>query len=322
MSSSGLWHDIKSNPVALIIAVGLHVVLITLLSMNLVSSEVHIQQRAPQKTIKAVAIDAAQFDREMEKLKQAEKKKQQKLKREQDKIKRQLAAEKKKLADLKKKKAALKKAEREKAKKKKQAAAKKAAAEKAALKKAALEKEVARKKAIADKKRAEQKKQAEIKKQKELKRQQAIREKELAAAAELKRKQELEAQRKRDEQELKRKLAEEERLEREAAEQARQAAAREKVLNRLRAQYVRMIEQKVERSWLKPVGVANISACEVFVTQSVLGDVLDVQLKSCTGDAVYLRSIESAVRRASPLPPPPDPGVFDKEIHFVFRPQA
>jgi hypothetical protein len=33
------------------------------------------------------------------------------------------------------------------------------------------------------------------------------------------------------------------------------------------------------------------------------------------------RSIEDAVNRASPLPAPPDPALFDRNIRFNFRPK-
>jgi colicin import membrane protein len=308
VNSPGLWQDIKSNPLALIVAVALHVVIIVLLSMNLMSSEVHVADRVAQKTVKAVLIDAAKLEQQAKKLKLAEKKKQQKILDEKKK-----AAAKKKQAELKKKKLAEKKAADRKA------AAKKAAKKKAAAKKKQAERkkqEVEKQKKLAAEKQRQQKLKREAEKRAAEKKE-AERKQKLAAEAERKRKQEEEARRKNAEQELKRKLAEEERLEREA----REATAREKVLNTLRAQYVRMIEQKVKRNWLKPAGISTASSCEVYVTQSRLGDVLAVKLSSCQNDAAYQRSIDRAVRRASPLPPPPDPGVFDKEIRFMFKPQ-
>ena len=61
---------------------------------------------------------------------------------------------------------------------------------------------------------------------------------------------------------------------------------------------------------------------EVIVTQTSLGDVIDVILKKCVDDLAFQRSIERAVRKASPLPPPPNPEVFDREIHFTFKPRS
>ena len=78
--------------------------------------------------------------------------------------------------------------------------------------------------------------------------------------------------------------------------------------------------KKVGRNWLRPASSTNDMTCEVIVTQTLLGDVISVNLGTCADDVVFQRSIERAVRKASPLPPPPDPDVFDREIHFTFRP--
>jgi colicin import membrane protein len=283
MNSSGLWRDIKSNPLILIGVIAFHLVLVVLLSMNLTSSEVPEVSAPTKKTVKAVVVDASKVEAEVKKLKQAEEKKKQqalaqqkKIKKEANKARKQLEAEKKRLAALKKKQAD---------EKKRLAALKK--------KKAAEQK----KKADAEKKRIQAEKQ---KKEAEKKR---------LAALEEKRRQEEAA-------ELKRRLEDEERREAEA----RQQAEHNRMLDSLRAQYVKLIEQKVERNWLRPVTSTKDMSCEVIVTQTSLGDVMSVGLQRCTNDLAFQRSIERAVRKASPLPPPPNPEVFDREIHFTFRP--
>lgn len=161
-----------------------------------------------------------------------------------------------------------------------------------------------KKKNLAEKKRLESvKKKAEEEKRKQVE-------------LEAKRKLEEENRRKEEAAELQRKLADEERMEAEA----RQAKERDSRLQTLRSQYVRLIEQKVERNWLRPVTSKSNMSCEVIVTQTSLGDVIDVSLKKCANDLAFQRSIERAVRKASPLPPPPSPEVFDREIHFTFKP--
>ena len=132
-----------------------------------------------------------------------------------------------------------------------------------------------------------------------------------------KRKLDEETRRKEEAAELQRKLADEERMEAEA----RQAKEKNARLQSLRSQYVRLIEQKVERNWLRPATSTSDMSCEVIVTQTSLGDVIDVVLKKCVNDLAFQRSIERAVRKASPLPPPPNPEVFDREIHFTFKPR-
>ncbi|MDH3342520.1 MAG: cell envelope integrity protein TolA [Gammaproteobacteria bacterium] len=289
MISSELFNEIKGRPVVLAAVVALHIVLIALLSLNLSSSEVHRPASTTKKTVKAVVIDSAQIEAEAKKLKQIkeDKKKkeldlQKKLKLEQDKAKKKLAAEKKRLEDIKKKQAAEKKRLAD--LKKKNLAEKKR-----------IEEE--NKKAEADRKKAEQEKRQ----QQEL---------------EAKRQLEEENRRKAEAAELQRKLADEERME----EEARQAKEKNARLQSLRAQYVRLIEQKVARNWLRPATSTSSMTCEVIVTQTSLGDVIDVSLRKCVNDMAFQRSIERAVRKASPLPPPPNPEVFDREIHFTFRP--
>lgn len=162
-----------------------------------------------------------------------------------------------------------------------------------------------KKKNLVEKKRlsAEKKKAVEDKKKKQ--------------AQEAKRKAVEEKRRQEEAAELQRQLADEERQEAEA----QQAAENNARLQSLRSQYVRLIEQKVMRNWLRPATSTSSMSCEVNVTQTSLGDVIDVSLGQCVNDVAFQRSIERAVRKASPLPPAPDPRVFDREIHFTFKPR-
>jgi colicin import membrane protein len=41
----------------------------------------------------------------------------------------------------------------------------------------------------------------------------------------------------------------------------------------------------------------------------------------CNGNAAVRQSIETAVRNASPLPPPPEPALFEREVELVFTPK-
>jgi colicin import membrane protein len=41
---------------------------------------------------------------------------------------------------------------------------------------------------------------------------------------------------------------------------------------------------------------------------------------SCNGDETVRQSIEAAVYRASPLPPPPDPALFERNLEIRFKP--
>ena len=109
--------------------------------------------------------------------------------------------------------------------------------------------------------------------------------------------------------EFERALLEEERREEEAPKQTQHQ------------RYIMLIAQRVENNWLRPATTSEEQSCEVIVTQTMMGDVIDVQLQSCTSDKAFQRSVERAVRKASPLPLPPDPELFDREIYFKFKPR-
>ena len=101
-----------------------------------------------------------------------------------------------------------------------------------------------------------------------------------------------------------------------ADEEGRNQAVQSGLLN----QYAAVIRQRVERNWIKPPSAQSGIKCEVRVTQAVGGMVLSVSFGACNGDAAVRQSIENAVMRSSPLPPPKDPRLFDRNLSFIFNP--
>jgi len=146
--------------------------------------------------------------------------------------------------------------------------------------------------------------------------------------ADVKRKAELEAKRK-AELEAKRKAAAEAedrriKAEREAelqralnAEEERRNASR---LAGLGAQWAQAIQARVQRAWIRPPSAKAGLDCLVVVTQVPGGTVVRAEVRSCNGDDAVKQSIEAAVFRASPLPPPPDPALFERTLELRFRP--
>ncbi len=102
-----------------------------------------------------------------------------------------------------------------------------------------------------------------------------------------------------------------------AEEEDRQA----KVNAGLLAQYKAQVKQKVERNWARPPEAQTGLSCEVTVRQLRDGQVITVEFGRCNGNDAVKRSIEGAVNRASPLPPPPDPSLFDEYVVFIFEPE-
>lgn len=123
-----------------------------------------------------------------------------------------------------------------------------------------------------------------------------------------------EAARKKKEAERKRREAEKARQKKLAAERAEQARQREQLLNRYRIEYVTDIKSAVERNWIRPPGMAKGLECKLKVIQTSNGDVLDVSVTTGSGNVAFDRSAVAAVFKASPLPKPRDPEVFDRTV--------
>jgi colicin import membrane protein len=89
----------------------------------------------------------------------------------------------------------------------------------------------------------------------------------------------------------------------------------------LKASYVRAIQAHVEQRWFEPPGGTQGLSCTIFVTQIPGGEVVGMRFGTCNGGAAVRQSIETAVRNASPLPAPPEPQLFEREVRLVFTPK-
>jgi colicin import membrane protein len=103
------------------------------------------------------------------------------------------------------------------------------------------------------------------------------------------------------------------------AEEKQQSATHKQSLSRLATQYQLDIRNKVQRNWLRPSGTADFS-CNVLVRQLPGGEVESAQVTKSCGSSALDRSVEAAVRKASPLPAPPDPELFERELNITFKP--
>jgi colicin import membrane protein len=86
------------------------------------------------------------------------------------------------------------------------------------------------------------------------------------------------------------------------------------------AQWQQALRAHIERQWRRPPGAAAGLRCVVLVDQVPGGEVVSVRMGECNGDEAVRQSIESAVYRASPLPPPPDPALFERRLELIFAP--
>ncbi len=98
-----------------------------------------------------------------------------------------------------------------------------------------------------------------------------------------------------------------------AAEQARSNEIASKM-----ALYKQAMKQKIERNWILPAAATVGAKCAVMLRQIPGGEVISVRIEFCDGDAALERSIENAIYKASPLPDPPEPSLFERDIRITF----
>lgn len=288
---------LRKNIVPLSYAVLVHVLLIALLIVGLDwTPTVDPQAAGKVDVVQATVVDEAKIQAEIRRNKQTEDKKRQQEKDRQKELDEQAE-------------------QARQASKEEAARLEKLKQEKVALEQTRQEQEQRltelKKQTEQEKRLAEQQRQDEAKRSAE-----AEAEAKRKVAAEKKQQDEAEAKQRREaEEQLKRQLA--------AEEQLAAAAVRENEVRSLLSQYAALIQQKVERSWLRPPGAREGMTCTVRVRLIPGGEVTDARVIVSSGDAVFDRSVENAVHKASPLPLPADPEVLEylnREIDFVFKP--
>ena len=171
----------------------------------------------------------------------------------------------------------------------------------------------------------EEKRQADLRAEQERIRlqQEADRKRRAAEEAEQKRRREeelerqrVEAERKREE-DIERQRRENERLRVEAevkAEAERQAAmqANDEQL------WVFAIRRAITRNFIRPASAPEKLQCIVNVKQLPGGQVVNVSIGRCNGDEAVRRAIIAAVNKASPLPSPDNPSIFQRDLTLDF----
>lgn len=84
-------------------------------------------------------------------------------------------------------------------------------------------------------------------------------------------------------------------------------------------QYSAMIRNHITRQWIKPPGTPPAMDCVADVRQIPGGEVTGVSFLSCDASAAIKQSVEDAVYRASPLPAPPTPELFEPVLRIHFH---
>jgi len=283
---------IKENSTAFAVAVVLHLLFLTALLVNWHMDKPEHVVLEQGEIIQVSAVDASSYDAELKKIEQKKRAEQRKKADAIRKAKaREKAKKKKKQQEIRTKKEQQRRLEEL---KRKQALEKKKKAEKKKAEKKKAEKKKERKKAEQKKKIAEQKRQQEKKKK-------AAQEKQ---RLEQKKKQQIAEQKRQAEVKLKE--------QRQRAEKLRRSKG---IINR----HVALISKKIEHHWRQPLNFSSGLQCKVEISLLHSGKVTSVKVVESSGDREFDRSVENAVRRASPLPVPTDSVIFKEFEIMILR---
>jgi colicin import membrane protein len=196
----------------------------------------------------------------------------------------------------------------------------------------AREEEAARQKAQERERAAQEKRNAEEQAEQQRQREDAERaaaekaeaERAAAAKAEAERAAAAKAEADRKAQQLaQQRKAEQERAQREA--DLRSQMASEEHINAVqsspaKAEYLSLITARINRAWIRPPSARPGVKCLLHITQIPGGEITHVVVAGCNGDEAVRQSVETAAYRASPLPAPSDPALFDPNIDVTFAP--
>lgn len=188
--------------------------------------------------------------------------------------------------------------------------------------------DIALKEKLEKERKLKEQQEADKKKQQELERRKEEEAKKLKAQRE---QQQLEAKKKEDEK----KKLEKERLAQEA-EAKKQAAEKQAIADKLAKEaasarageidkYTRMIQDRVRRQIVEPPNLQGNPEVEIELRILPGGDVLEpsVRVRRSSGNSAYDDAVLRAVMKASPLPVPSDPALFNqlRELNLKVRPK-
>ncbi|WP_374509954.1 energy transducer TonB [Niveibacterium sp.] len=90
--------------------------------------------------------------------------------------------------------------------------------------------------------------------------------------------------------------------------------------DRARDDWVNKIRVKVRGNIVVPPGLSGNPEAVFIVEQLPTGEVMDVRLKTSSGNATLDGSIERAIRKSSPLPLPEKNDLFERRLELAVRP--
>ncbi len=152
-----------------------------------------------------------------------------------------------------------------------------------------------------------------------------IQQKKSEAAAKLAQQKAVEKQKQLEQEQIK--AAEQKALQQQLAqEQQSLAAASAESTEQIKSEldkYKALIIQAISQNWIVPTDVNRELSCELLIQVGPGGAVLNVQIARSSGDPGLDNSARTAVYKASPLPVPEDPDLFEhfRQLRLTVKPQ-
>jgi len=147
-----------------------------------------------------------------------------------------------------------------------------------------------------------------------------------AAAAERRKAEEQARQLSEQAEEAQRRLDEAARRRREAelAEQVRREMEAERrrsmIESGLLDEYRARIRQRIESNWTRPAGTREDLVWVVLLDMLPGNEIAGIRFEQFNGTETDRRSIEAAIKRSSPLPAPPEPELFERQMRLRYPP--
>ena len=105
-----------------------------------------------------------------------------------------------------------------------------------------------------------------------------------------------------------------------AQAQREQATVADAAKARANADYIRRIQAKVKGNVVVPPEIAGNPEAIFDVVQLPTGEIIDAQLRKSSGNRAYDEAVQRAIIKASPLPRPDSPDLFQRNLTLKFRP--
>ena len=100
-----------------------------------------------------------------------------------------------------------------------------------------------------------------------------------------------------------------------------EAEARQEAIDSgLLDEYKARIRQRIESNWQRPVATREDLAWVVLLDVLPGNEIAGIEFEQFNGTEIDRRSIENAIRRSSPLPAPPVPELFERQLRLRWAP--